>query len=243
MIKKYFFLVLFFVLISVSNSYSQNLIDSAEIKSSVPELIKFHDVIYVIWHEAYPAKDIKLLKSLVPDIQTHLSNINNAKLPGILRDKEAKWKEGLIDLNKTADDYYDAANGSDYQALLDAAEKLHSNFEMMVRILRPVLKELDEYHKTLYVIYHKFFPEKKYDEINLVMDNLISKAEDITRVSEENLKKRIPAKTDDYNKAAKELLEATLALKEILKTNDSAQIDKAIDSMHSKYQKLESIFD
>ncbi len=243
MIKKYFFLVLFFVLISVSNSYSQHEIDSAEIKSSVPELIKFHDVIYVIWHEAYPSKDIKLLKSLVPDIQTHLSNINNAKLPGILREKEAKWKEGLIDLNKTADEYYKAANSSDDQVLLDAAEKLHSNFEMMVRILKPVLKELDEYHKILYVIYHKYFPEKKYDEINLVIDNLITKADDITKVTEDKLQKRIPSKIEDYKKAAKDLLDATISLKDILKTNDPVQIDKAIDNMHSKYQKLESVFD
>ena len=243
MIKKYFFLVLFFVLISVSNSYSQHEIDSAEIKSSVPELIKFHDVIYVIWHEAYPSKDIKLLKSLVPDIQTHLSNINNAKLPGILREKETKWKEGLNDLNKTADEYYKAANGSDDQALLDAAENLHSNFEMMVRIIRPVIKEVDEYHKVLYIIYHKYTPNKQYNEILAVMDDLIEKADAVGKVPQDKLQKRIPNKIEDYNKSAKELYESTVALKEILKTNDAEQIDKAIDIMHSKYQKLESVFD
>ena len=241
MIKKYFLFALLFLFISISNSYSQ--IDSTEITSSVPELTKFHDVIYLIWHEAYPSKDIAKLKSYVPEIQTHISNINNAKLPGILREKEMKWKEGLVELNKTAEDYYGAAKGTDDQAMLDVSEQLHSNFEMMVRILRPVLKEVDDYHKILYIIYHKYTPEKKYGEIESVMDDLIAKADALGKVPEDKLQKRIPNKIADYNKAVKELYESTVTLKDILKTNDSPQIDKAIDSMHSRYQKLESVFD
>jgi hypothetical protein len=227
-------------MLSVSISYSQ--IDSTEITSSVPELTKFHDVIYLIWHEAFPSKDIAKLKSYVPDIQTHISNINNAKLPGILREKDMKWKEGLVDLNKTVEDYYNAAKGTDDQEMLDAAEKLHSKFEMMVRILRPILKEVDDYHKILYIIYHKYTPEKKYSEIESVMEDLIAKADALGKVPEDKLQKRIPNKIADYNKAVKELYESTVTLKDILKTNDSPQIDKAIENMHSKYQKLESFF-
>jgi hypothetical protein len=241
MIKKNLIFAFLLMMLSVSISYSQ--IDSTEITSSVPELTKFHDVIYLIWHEAFPSNDIAKLKSYVPDIQTHISNINNAKLPGILREKEMKWREGLVDLNKTVEDYYNAAKGTDDQAMLDAAEKLHSKFEMMVRILRPVLKEVDDYHKILYIIYHKYTPEKKYSEIESVMDDLIAKADALGKVPEDKLQKRIPNKIADYNKAVKELYESTVTLKDILKTNDSPQIDKAIDNMHSKYQKLESVFD
>ncbi len=73
------------------NSFSQ--VDSSEITWTVPELVKFHDVIYLIWHEAFPAKDIKALKGFVPEIKTSMESINNAKLPGIVREKENKWKE------------------------------------------------------------------------------------------------------------------------------------------------------
>jgi hypothetical protein len=55
--------------------------------------------------------------------------------------------------------------------LVSAAEKLHYNFEMMMRI-RPAIKELYDYHQILYIIYHKLFPEK-YDEIEKLMDGLI----------------------------------------------------------------------
>ena len=117
-------LILLFVstlFISV-NSFAQNNIDSTEITSSVPELSKFHDVIYVIWHEAYPSKDITALKGMVEKIQADMENINKAQLPGILKDKAGKWQDGLKVLNASAENYYTAAKGPDEQAILDAAE-------------------------------------------------------------------------------------------------------------------------
>lgn len=239
--KKLFF-VLFVVSFLFTGKVSFSQIDSSEITSSVPELMKFHDVIYLIWHEAYPAKDIKALKGFVPEIKTGMEKINNAKLPGIAREKEGKWNEGLVEFNKAAEDYYRAAEGSDEQAMLSAAETLHAKFEMMVRAIRPVLKEVDEYHKILYIIYHKYFPDAKYSEIANVMDELIKRAEDITKVSEDKLAKRLKDKVSDYMLASKELYENTVALKEILKSNDSAKINPAVEKMHSSYQKLEGIF-
>ena len=241
--KLILFTAIVFVVLFSKKLFSQHQIDSSEITSSVPELIKFHDVIYLIWHEAYPAKDIKALNGFVPDIKTAMAKINEAKLPGILRDKEGKWKDALKEFNKAADDYYKAGEGNNDQAMLDAAENLHSNFEMMVRVLKPVLKEVDEYHKILYVIFHKLYPDKKYNEIANLMDELINKADAITKVQEEKLKKRIPNKIDDFNKTAKDLYEATVTLKDEIMANDASKIDKAVNDMHSKYQKLESVFD
>ena len=238
--KRLSFLVFICLLFISVNSIAQSKIDSTEITSSVPELSQFHDIIYVIWHEAYPSKDIATLKSMVEKIQTDMEKINNAQLPGILKDKAGKWKEGLKVLNVSADNYYSAAKGNDDQAMLDAAEKLHADFEMMVRVLRPVSKEVDEYHKDLYVIFHKFFPVKDYKSIEPMMDNMIAKAEACLNAK---LPKRLESKTELFQKTAKELVEKTIALKESLKTNDGSAIYKAIDVMHSKYQDLEKVFD
>jgi hypothetical protein len=238
--KLFFVFALAAFLLSGKISFGQ--IDSSEITWTVPELMKFHDVIYLIWHEAYPAKDTKALKGFVPEIKASMEKINNAKLPGIVREKESKWKEGLVNFNDAANNYYKVSEGSDEQAILDAAENLHSNFEMMVRILKPVMKEVDEYHKVLYVIYHKYFTDKKYNEILNVMDDLILKADAITKVAEDKLQKRLKEKYSGYAPAAKELYDNTVALKDILKTNDSAKIDPAVEKMHSSYQKLEGLF-
>jgi hypothetical protein len=235
------FILLFVSMLFISvNSIAQNNIDSTEITSSVPELSQFHDVIYVIWHEAYPAKDIAALKGMVEKIQVDMEKINKAPLPGILKDKAGKWQEGLKVLNASAENYYSAAKGTDDQVMLDAAEKLHADFEMMVRVLRPVSKEVDEYHKDLYVIFHKFFPSKDYKSIVPMMNNMVVKAEACVNAK---LPKRLEGKTEVFQKTAKELLEKTLALKEALQTNDGQLIDKAVDVMHSKYQDLEKVFE
>jgi hypothetical protein len=239
---KKLFLLATVILFLFAGKVSFAQIDSSEINWTVPELIKFHDVIYLIWHEAYPAKDTKALKGFVPEIKSSMEKINSAKLPGIVREKESKWKEGLVIFNSAAENYYKAAEGTDDQAMLDAAENLHSNFEMMVRVLKPVTKEIDEYHKVLYVIYHKYFPDKKYSDIANVIDDLISKADAITKTAEDKLQKRLKEKFASYAPAAKELYDNTVSLKDVLKTNDSKQIDQAVDKMHSSYQKLEGLF-
>ncbi|MEI7483938.1 MAG: hypothetical protein WCK13_04440 [Ignavibacteriota bacterium] len=235
-------LVLLFVnmLLLSASIMAQNKIDSTEITSSVPELFQFHDVIYVIWHEAYPSKDIAALKGMVEKIKPDMDKINNAKLPGILKDKESKWNDGLKMLNASVENYYAAAKGTDDQVMLDAAEKLHADYEKMVRVLKPVSKEVDEYHKDLYVIFHKFYPAKDYKSIEPMMDGMIAKAEACLNAK---LPKRLEPKTEVFQSTVKELVAKTTALKEALKTNDSAVIDKAVDIMHSKYQDVEKIFE
>lgn len=238
--RKLLILLVISILSISSNLMSQHTIDSTEITSSVPELKQFHDVIYVIWHEAYPSKDIPALKGMVEKIQTDMGKINNAQLPGILKDKEAKWKDGLKVLNASAENYYTIAKGTDDQAMLDAAEKLHADYEFMVRVLRPVSKEVDEYHKDLYVIFHKFYPVKDYNSIAPMMDGMIAKAEACLNAK---LPKRLESKIELFQSTVKELVAKTVALKETLKTNDGAAIDKAVDVMHSKYQDVEKIFE
>ncbi|MFZ4591999.1 MAG: hypothetical protein ACOYN6_13435 [Ignavibacteria bacterium] len=238
--RKLLILLVISIMFISSNLMAQNTIDSTEITSSVPELKQFHDVIYVIWHEAYPSKDIAALKGMVEKIQIDMGKINNAPLPGILKDKEAKWKDGLKVLNASAENYYAAAKGTDDQVMLDAAEKLHADYEFMVRVLRPVSKEVDEYHKDLYVIFHKFYPSKDYKSIVPMMDGMIAKAEACLNAK---LPKKLEGKTELFQNTVKELVAKTVALKEALKTNDYAAIDKAIDVMHSKYQDVEKIFE
>lgn len=78
-----------------AQTFSQVKIDSTEITSSVPELTEFHRIIYPMWHRAYPAKDIDALKGFVTEIKISMDKINHAMLPGILKDKEVKWKNQM----------------------------------------------------------------------------------------------------------------------------------------------------
>jgi hypothetical protein len=222
-------------------SFSQVKIDSSEITSSVPELSGFHEIIFPIWHKAYPAKDINSLKGFVPQIKASMEALNKAALPGILKDKETLWKNQLQQMNMAADRYYEAAGETDNEAMLSAAEGLHHNFEMMSRVIRPVMKEMDDYHQILYVIYHKLYPGKNYDEISGFMDSLVDRADAIRKYPKDKLKMRLGDNIDKFDPAANELFNATVSLKEALYGNDSEKKGEAVRYMHSMYENLETL--
>lgn len=211
-----------------------------EISGDVPELEEFHSVIYEIWHNAYPNKDYASLRKMTGDVELKAAKIYDAKLPGILRDKETKWNEGLAELKKAVEDYKAAAAGTNDEQLLNSAEALHSKFEMMVRIIRPVLKEVDDFHKVLYVVYHKYLPEKDYDKIKSISEELKAKAEAIVNAKPN---KKVESKLDAFKSAANDLLTTVNELVGVCNGNDYPTMEKAVENMHTKYQKLEAVFD
>ena len=211
-----------------------------ETESKVPELAAFHEVIYPIWHTAYPEKDIAMLKSLVGQVNELAEKVYAAKLPGILRDKQAKWDEGLAKLRKSVEDYKTAAAGTNDEALLKAAENLHTAYESMVRTIRPVLPEVDAFHQVLYVVFHTYAVDKSYDKIREVSADLLAKAEAAGKAT---LPKRLEAKAADYAKAAAGLIEAAKQLDAAAKAHDHQGMLDGVDRVHVKYQELEKIFD
>jgi hypothetical protein len=241
---KKFFVLLFLVsvLCYFPVAFAQTEFDPAEITSAVPELSEFHTIIYPMWHDAYPAKDYEALKGFVPQIKASVEAINGAKLPGILRDTEAEWESRLDELNIAAQNYYNAVNSNDNDALLLAAEKLHSVYERMSRVIRPVLKEIDDYHQTLYIIYHKLYPDGKFDEIAGLTGDLVTKAEAIMNYPRERLQKRLGDQITRFDAAAKQLLDATISLKVALNGGDPKKKNEAVESMHTAYKDPDAVF-
>jgi hypothetical protein len=211
-----------------------------ETESAVPELAAFHEVIYPIWHTAYPDKDIALLKSLVPQVDELAAKVFAAKLPGILRDKQAKYDAGLAEFRKSVEAYDAAAKGADDQALLDAAEALHAKYEMLVRVIRPVLKEMDEFHKVLYVVFHTDLPAKNWAAVRAAAPDLKAKAAVIPGAK---LSTRLQPKADAFAKAAGDLVQAVDVLAGLGPKADGAAVEQAVLKIHSRYQDLEKIFD
>ncbi len=211
-----------------------------ETEGTVPELTAFHEVIYPIWHTAYPDKDIAMLKSLVPQVNELAGKVFTAKLPGILRDKQAKYDAGLAEFRASVEAYNAAAKGSDDKAMLDAAELLHAKYEKLVRTLQPVLKEMEDFHKVLYVVYHTDLPAKNWGAVRAAAPDLKAKAEAVTAAK---LPKRLEAKADAFAKASSELVKAATALAGLDPKADGAAVAESVQTLHSRYQDLEKIFD
>ena len=236
MIRSKLLLAVFVLLALNSISYSQ----TQDTVWRVPELDEFHEVMYPIWHTAYPAKDYDALKKFVEEVNIKAKRIYSATLPGIQREKQLKWNEGVMQFQTSVEDYNKFAAGDDNEGLLKAAENLHTKYEMLVRTIRPVLKEMDDFHKTLYIVYHDYLPNKNYKKLSKVTDLLIKKAKAVTKAK---LPARLESKKDAFTLAATELLISTQDLKKRVRANNKISIDAAVENMHSKYQQLEHIFE
>jgi len=219
-------------------------VDAQDMKSEtsgeIPALSAFHEIIYPIWHTAHPSKDYAALRSFVPQVDALASKIYTAELPAILHEKTAKWNEALAQFKAAVETYDKTAAGQDDAALLNAAEALHAKYEGLVRSIRPILPEMDLFHQALYVVYHKFAPEKQYDQISGATADLLAKAEAVAKA---RLPKSREAKSGAFKIAAAELVEAAKALDAAGKNHDHGGMEKGVDVLHAKYQALEKLFD
>lgn len=212
----------------------------AEATAKVPELDAFHEVIYQIWHEAWPKKDAALLRKLLPEVEKGIANVAAAPLPGILHEKKDAWSKAVADLQAAGMEYKSAAAAKDDARLLAAAEKLHARFEACMRAIRPALKELDDFHSVLYMLVHHYVPNNQMDKIKSASAELKEK---MAALNEAKLQERMQDSNADFQMARGMLSGAVGALERSIASNDEKSIKAAIDSVHSRYQALEKVFE
>lgn len=205
----------------------------------VQALDSFHEVIARIWHEAWPQKNTALLKQLIPQVEKGIAEVASAPLPGILRDKKPAWDEGVKKLKQAGSEYSAAAAAQDDAGLLDAAEKLHSRFEALIRVIRPALKELDDFHAVLYMLYHYHFPKNDLENIRLSAAALNQKMSALNAAA---LPARLKQKDPEFQSARAKLSTSVANLESAAAGSDQAKIKAAVESVHSDYQSLERIF-
>jgi hypothetical protein len=212
----------------------------AETKSQVPALQKFHTPIYKLWHNAWPKKDTAMMASLWPEIEKGVAEVAAAELPGILREKKGAWQEGLKQLQEAAAAYHAAMAGAELQPKLDAAEKLHMRYEGMVRVIRPVLKEIDAFHQVLYMIYHYYMPEHNMEKLGPAVQELSARMDTLDAAK---LSERLQAKDAAFQAARKRLSASVAYVKGVMASKDEKKITSAIRAMHSDYESLAKIFE
>jgi len=212
----------------------------ADAVSSVPALEKFHEVVFKIWHEAWPKKDTALLQKLLPDVEKGIAAVASAPLPGILREKKAAWEDGVKKLHSAGSDYRAAAAAKDDARLLAAAEALHSRFEGLMRAIRPAMKELDDFHASLYMLYHHYLPNNDGSKIGLTAGELVQK---MAALNAAHLPERLKQKESEFQAARAKLSKSVDALQLRVRSNSGYGIKEAVEAVHSDYQALDRIIE
>jgi hypothetical protein len=217
---------------------------SAEIRSTVPALQAYHAVIFPLWHTAWPNKDTAMMARLLPDVIRGADSIRGATLPGILRDKKPAWEAGVRKLDTTVTAYRIAVEAQNRENLMAAAEQLHSRYEALVRIVRPVLKEIEAFHSVLYMLYHYYWPDGDMPNIR---QSALALNEKMSGLDSAALPKRLETRSETFARARADLRRAVQSLQDLVirksGTPSAEDLKAAVTRVHNHYQALEKAFD
>lgn len=214
-------------------------ITQEELTAAVPELSDLHEVVYPLWHTAYPEKDYALIKELLPQAEELAAKVEAAALPGILRDKQGDWDVLKENLNVTLGSLREAVEADNQEEMLKQTEAFHAAYEKMVRAIRPVVKELEAFHQELYKLYHYHTPDFDIEKIRAVTSEMLEK---ITALKGVELPSRLADRQADFYTAVQELDTACVELAETITGDDREKIQAAVEKVHTAYQNAEEIF-
>ncbi len=213
---------------------------AGETTASVPALKDLHEVVYPLWHTAYPNKDYAMIKELLPEADELTAKLDEAKLPGILRDKQAAWDEGKAKLKASLQQLHAAVDANNEEEMLKQTEAFHAGFEGLMRTIRPMVPELDAFHQELYKLYHYYAPEYDLTQIRAAAAAMQEK---IAPLKKCELPKRLADREKDFKVSVNALDAAVADLVKIAKTDDKEKVLSAVETVHTAYVQTEHIFD
>jgi CRISPR/Cas system-associated endonuclease Cas3-HD len=215
-------------------------ITQEELKTAIPELMELHEVVYPLWHSAYPEKDYALIKELLPQAESLTAKLDAAKLPGILRDKQEAWDKGKEFLKSAFNNLKKAVKSDNKEEMLKQVEAFHAGFERLVRTIRPVVSELEAFHQELYKLYHYHAPSYDIEGIRITVRAMGDKLPPLKQVQ---LPGGLAEKQPEFSSSVQELESAVNELAEAVKKGIKKAILESVGKVHTAYQKTQSIFD
>jgi len=204
-----------------------------DLSAEVPALSDYHDVIRPLWHDAWPSGDLAMVGSLLPDAKRNQEALEQAKLPGILHEKQEAWQAGVAAMRAALTAAEKGLAAGNKQATLDAVEELHADYEQLVRLIRPPIKELDAYHQELYRVVHRLVPAGDLAAMPAAAATLVERC---TALQQAALPKRLAAREATLKPAFATLCTATTELQAVAASMDKAKVEAAVDKVHTAYQ-------
>lgn len=215
-------------------------VPDAEITAEVPELTVVHELMYPLWHGAFPAQDFDSIRQLVPQFEPLLAAVDSAELPGILRHKQEGWETGKTVMMSSYAGLKQAIDENDTAAILSHTEAFHLGYEQLVRVIRPLVPELESFHQELYKVIHYYKPADDEENIHRATAAMIEKLEPLEAAT---LPERLADRQAEFDEGVAALAERLGELDEALHASDADATSAAIDAVHSAYGVLAGMFE
>ena len=215
-------------------------ISDSEITAEVPELSAVHELMYPLWHDAFPNQNYDSIRTLVPLFEPLVAAVDSVQLPGILRHKQEGWDAGKAVMLSSFEGLKQAIETDDNEALLSHTEAFHLGYEQLVRMIRPLVPELESFHQELYKLIHYYGPAND----NQLMDEAVAAmTEKLAPLGQATLPERLSENQSAFEAGVEVLAARVTDLDEALDGSDGEAIQAAIDALHSAYGALEGLFE
>lgn len=112
-------------------------------------------------------------------------------------------------------------------------------YEQLVRVIRPLVPELESFHQELYKLIHYYGPAN--DEAKM-HDAFVSMSEKMEPLRAATLPERLAERQAEFDAAVSELGDRLGELDEALRASDSEAITAAVDAVHAAYGAIEGLF-
>lgn len=209
-----------------------------QISANVPALDSLHESIYILWHNAYPDKDYALIKNILPKLSVSVSNLSESALPEILHNKQAKWDNEIKNLQNNLSALQKAVKEDNNESMLKTAESLHASYEKLVRIIRPVLSELESFHEELYKVYHSYMPNNDIEKIKTIIPAMKIK---IGLLKQARLPQNLADRQSKFDELVSKLETSMNEVENLTNTNSKEKINSAVEKLHSDYQSIDAL--
>lgn len=201
----------------------------------------FHQVLAPLWHESYAEEDFKTIREKAEVLQQKLMALIRVPAPADLSQDEEKLHTFLAKRQELAFHVIQvnlAAEEGPDSSLASAFESMHWAYEELEKFFAVQIKELDQFHETLYFLWHKALPERNYEAIK--------KTAPVIKAEIDSLMK-VPVPTgckidkEEFEKRKAALKDAVYGFAETCEKGSEDDIDKSLRAVHDRFEELNQL--
>ena len=251
------FILLLFVGFGLATAKAEDQTESGEVSARteedstvVPDTIDrvkmamedFHQVMMPLWHESFPRQDYQTIREKAPMLRDRLMALIRVKPSADLEEDEEKLRDFQAKRQELAFHVTQvglAAKDGPDSTLASAFEGMHWAYEELEKVFAEPIEELEDFHETLYLLWHKALPERDYKTIKETAQVLKTEADSLMKAS---LPQGCKVKKEEFDKRRGALKDAVYQLAEKSEKGTEDEIDSSLKSVHDKFVELNQLF-
>ncbi len=198
----------------------------------------FHQVLMPLWHESYPKKDFQTIRDKSKELQQKLMALIRVPPSADLSQDEEKMREFLSKRQEFAflvTQVNQAAKDEPDSTLALAFESMHWAYEELAKFFTVQIEELDQFHETLYFLWHKALPERDYQAIKDTTPVLKTEVDSLMKTPLPSVCK---IKSEEFDKGKAALKDAVYQLAETCDKGTEDEIDASLKAVHDRFVEL-----